>query len=112
MTTDGLYYLPEGFRDGARQNANTADAAEGARRYLSQTEVNAAGYGGADAFPRALEATRDKQARGIAQAEEGRNNMAAADQVVAITGEEMDAAAGQALGAASVAADRGVADGV
>lgn len=114
MSADGLWYLPEGFREGARANVETAEAAENARRYLGQVQVNAASYGGADAFVDALTTTRDAQARGVAQAAEGRQNMAAADHQVADLGEEVDAAAGQALGAAStrIAADRAVADGL
>jgi hypothetical protein len=113
MTADDLQYLPEGFRNGAKRNADTADAAEGTRRYLGNVPINAGAFGGADAFPRALTTTRDDQARGVGQAAEGRDNMAAADNHVATTGEDMDAGAGRALGSVSVPTiDRGVADGV
>ncbi|MFD5318810.1 hypothetical protein [Streptomyces sp. NPDC127098] len=115
MSADGLWYLPEGFREGARANVETAEAAENTRRYLGQVQVDAASYGGADAFVSALTTTRDAQARGVAQAAEGRQNMAAADTQVADLGEEVDAAAGQALGTAAstrIAADRSVADGL
>jgi hypothetical protein len=113
VTDDGLNYLPEGFRDGARRNSATADAAEGTRRYLGNVPISTAAYAGATAFPTALTDTRDTQARGVGQAAEGRNNMAAADGYVATTGEEMDAGARQALGNVTVpTADRRVADGV
>ncbi|RMI29788.1 hypothetical protein [Streptomyces triticirhizae] len=114
MSTDGLYYLPEGFREGARGNAETADAAEGAARYLGRVPVNTAGYAGADAFPKALTSTRDAQARGITQAAEGRTHMAQADRTVAATGEGMDTAAAQALSRVTVTTpvDRGVADAI
>ncbi|GAB2912660.1 hypothetical protein [Streptomyces mayteni] len=114
MSADGLWYLPEGFREAARANTDTADAAETTRQLLNQVQVDAASYGGADAFVSALTETRDTQARGAARAAEGRQNMAAADTQVADTGEQMDAAAGQALGAASirVPADQSVADGL
>ncbi|TDC13081.1 hypothetical protein E1265_28580 [Streptomyces sp. 8K308] len=118
MSADGLWYLPEGFREAARANVDTAEAAENARRYLGQVQVNAASYGGAGDFVNALTTTRDAQARGVAHAAEGRQNMAAADNQVAELGEGVDAAAGQALGAAAasvqarVPADRTVADGL
>ena len=111
MSGDGLYYLPDGFREGARHNASTADAAEGTSRYLGRIQIDTAAYAGADAFPAALSATRDKQARGVAQAAEGRDNMAAADRHVAATGDEMDTAAGTALGGV-IQPDHGIADGV
>jgi hypothetical protein len=114
MSADGLWYIPEGFREAAHASAETAEAAENTRRLLGQVQVNATSWGGADAFVSALTTTRDAQARGAAMAAEGRRNMAAADNQVAGIGEETDAAAGQALGAASahVRADRTVADGL
>lgn len=104
MSADGLWYIPEGFREGARANTETAEAAENTQRYLSQVQVNAASWGGADAFVSALTTTRDTQARGAASAAEGRNNMATADNNVADMGEEVDSAAGQALASGSAAA--------
>ncbi|MGP4113358.1 hypothetical protein ACTWP5_20895 [Streptomyces sp. 4N509B] len=101
MSADGLWYLPEGFREGARGNEATAQAAETTRDLLNRVQVNASDYGGADAFVTALTTTRDTNARGAAHAAEGRHNMAAADTQVADYGEEMDAAAAQTLGAAS-----------
>ncbi|MFW6725081.1 hypothetical protein ACHZ98_34095 [Streptomyces sp. MAR4 CNY-716] len=113
MTADGLEYLPEGFRDGARRNAETSDAAEGTRRYLANVPISNGAYGGADAFPGALTSTRDAQARSVGRAAEDREAMAAADNQVAATGEDMDAGAAQALGGAAAAGpDRGVRDGV
>jgi hypothetical protein len=114
VSADGLYYLPEGFREGARANESTAEAAENTRNQLGRVRIDAAAYGGADAFVAALTATRDAQARSVGRAAEGRRNMAAADTTVAGIGEETDTAAGQALGGASAAipADPSVADGV
>jgi hypothetical protein len=116
MSADGLWYIPEGFREGARANTETAEAAENTQRYLGQVQVNAASWGGADAFVNALNTTRDVQARGVATAAEGRNNMATADNQVADTGEEVDAAAGQVMGnaaaSAQVQADQSVANGL
>ncbi|WP_049580350.1 hypothetical protein [Streptomyces sp. SBT349] len=114
MSADGLWYIPEGYREAARANTDTAEAAESARRLLGQVQVNAASWGGADAFVNALTTTRDTQARGTAAAAEGRQNMAAADERVAALGEEVDAAAGQVLGGASAGAriDRTIADGL
>lgn len=103
MSADGLWYIPEGFREGARANTETAEVAENTRRYLGQVQVNAASYGGATDFVSAVTTTRDAQSRGVAMAAEGRTNMAAADNTVADTGEEVDAAAGQALDAAAAA---------
>ncbi|ONK16063.1 hypothetical protein [Streptomyces sp. MP131-18] len=114
MSADGLWYIPEGFREAARASTETAEAAENAGRRLGQVQVNAASWGGADAFVNALTTTRDVQARGAALAAEGRRNMAGADNQVAGIGEEVDVAAGQALGAAAahVQADRTVTDGM
>ena len=112
MSGDGLYYLPDGFREGARRSGATADAAESTHRQLSRMSINNAAYAGADAFPTALSATRDKQARGVSQAGEARENMAAADNQVAAMGEEMDTTAGQALGSAAIQADRDIADSI
>jgi hypothetical protein len=116
MSADGLWYIPEGFREGARANTDTAEAAENTQRYLGQVQVNGASWGGADAFVSALTTTRDTQARGVAMAAEGRHNMATADNTVADTGEEVDAAAGQAMGTAAasaqVQADQSVANGL
>ncbi|MFW6692253.1 hypothetical protein [Streptomyces sp. MAR4 CNX-425] len=113
MTADGLEYLPEGFRDGARRNADTADAAEGTRRYLGNVPISTGAYGGAAAFPAALTDTRDTQARSIGRAAEGRNGMAAADNQVAATGDDMDTGAAQALGGVPVrTVDTSVVDGL
>jgi hypothetical protein len=116
MSADGLWYIPEGFREGARSNADTAEAAENTRQLLSQVQVNASSYGGATEFVNALIETRDTQARGAGRAAEGRQNMATADNQVADTGEEMDAAAAQALSAAAAAtqvqADQTIANGL
>ncbi|MGP3967368.1 hypothetical protein [Streptomyces sp. 6N223] len=117
MSADGLWYIPEGFREGARANTDTAEAAENTQRLLNQVQVNGASWGGADAFVNALTTTRDVQARGVATAAEGRHNMAAADNNVADIGEEVDAAAGQAMGNAAAAsvqvqADTSVANGM
>jgi hypothetical protein len=110
MSADGLWYIPEGFREGARANTETAEAAENTQRYLGQVQVNAASYGGATEFVNALTTTRDVQARGAGMAAEGRHNMATADNTVADTGEEVDAAAGQAMGNAAVASTQVQAD--
>jgi hypothetical protein len=112
VSADGLYYLPEGFREGARGNTTAADAAESTHRTLSRVQINAASYAGADAFVNALTTTRDTQSRGVVKAAEGRENMAAADNNVAGIGEETDAAAGQSLGGVTVQADQTIADGV
>ncbi|MDT0341286.1 hypothetical protein [Streptomyces litchfieldiae] len=114
MSADGLWYIPEGFREGARANTTSADAAETTRQLLGRVQVSATSYGGATEFVNALIETRDTSAQGAARAAEGRQNMAAADNQVADTGEEMDAAAAQALGAAStrVQADQTIADGL
>ncbi|RKN45587.1 hypothetical protein [Streptomyces hoynatensis] len=110
MSADGLYYLPEGFREGARRNGITADAAEEAGDSLRRVRIDDAAYAGAGAFPAALATVRDTQARSLAQAAQGRDSMAAADSAVAATGEEMDATATEALGSASTLADRAIAD--
>ncbi|MEO3755865.1 hypothetical protein [Streptomyces sp. B6B3] len=115
MSADGLYYLPEGFQEGARANVSAADAAEATHQALASVQVNAASFGGADAFVNALITTRDTQARGVAMAAEGRQGMASADNAVAGIGTDMDAAAEQTLGGASAqtaAADQTIADGV
>lgn len=116
MSADGLWYIPEGFREGARANTSAAEAAETTQRALRQVRVNAAGWGGADAFVGALTTTRDAQARGAAVAAEGRQHMATADHRVADLGEEVDTAAGQALDGAAAALrvppDQSVAGGI
>ncbi|UED83394.1 hypothetical protein [Streptomyces profundus] len=112
MSNEGLYYLPEGFREGARANTDTADAADGVSRYLGRVPIDPAGYAGADAFPKALTSTRDVQSRSVARAAEGRTNMAAADRSVATTGETMDTEATRALTQATTPTDRTIADGV
>ncbi|RMI29997.1 hypothetical protein [Streptomyces triticirhizae] len=118
MSTDGLYYLPDGFRESGRGSADTADAAESSRRYLGQATANSASYAGADAFVGSLNGTRDRQVREVDQAAEGRENMAESDYQVAAGGEEMDADANAALGLANPSYDpsspvaRSISDGV
>jgi hypothetical protein len=117
MSGDGLWYMPEGFREGARANTTASDAAAATEGTLRGVQVNAASYGGADAFVNALIETRDVQARGVAMAAEGRQNMATADNNVADIGIEVDSAAAQAMGSAAAAftqiqPDQGIADGL
>ena len=110
--SDGLYYLPDGFREGAEGSDAAAEAAASTRRYLGRATPNAASYAGADEFVQAVTATRDTQARGVARAAEDRSGMADTDRQVAAYGEEMDAAATGVLGQVAAMADRGIADGM
>ncbi|RKN43034.1 hypothetical protein [Streptomyces hoynatensis] len=112
MSGDELYYLPDEFRESARVGLDSADAAESTGRYLRNARPDAHGFGGADAFVASLNATRDRQAREVRQAAEGRENMAGADQRTADIGEETDAAAQSALGKANSAVARAIADGM
>ncbi|RKN45612.1 hypothetical protein [Streptomyces hoynatensis] len=113
MGHDGLYYLPEGFRGSARLSGQTADAAESTRHYLGRATPDPGSYAGATEFVSAVTGTRDTQARGVAKAAEGRENMAAASSYVAATGEEMDGAAHTVVGAVTVTpVSRQVADGI
>ncbi|MDT0346573.1 hypothetical protein [Streptomyces litchfieldiae] len=115
MSADGLYYLPDGFRESGQGSGRAADAAESTRHYLGRATPNAASYAGADEFVTAVTNTRDTQSRGVAGAAEGRDNMAASDYQVAALGEETEAGANTAIGAAALTDSpvaRGIADGI
>ncbi|WP_129837668.1 hypothetical protein [Streptomyces sp. RFCAC02] len=112
MSTDGLFYMPEEFRESARGSLESADAAESTRRRLGTAQPDAGRFGGADAFVGALVSTRDRQMREVEQAAEGREEMAGADQRTADIGEEMESAAESALTRAHTAVARAIADGM
>ncbi|MDT0321159.1 hypothetical protein [Streptomyces millisiae] len=119
MSGDGLYYIPDGFRESARGSYETADMAESTRRYLDRATPNASSYAGADAFVNAVISTRDKQSRGVSRAAEGRENMAGADHVVADTGDEMEIGAEASINAAASSVEsrnspifRGISDAI
>ena len=112
MSGDEMYYLPDGFRESARVSLDAAEGAETTSRYLRTAQPDAHSFGGADAFVAALISTRDRQAREVQQAAEGRENMADADQRTADIGEETDAAAQAALGQVNTAVARAIAEGM
>jgi hypothetical protein len=114
--SDGLYYLPDGFRESGRGSTRAADAAESARHYLNRATPDAASYAGADEFVVAVTDTRDIQSRGVGGASEGRDGMALADHRVAALGEDtQDAARGTIQGGAALAESalaRNIADAI
>ncbi|GAB2881181.1 hypothetical protein [Streptomyces mayteni] len=112
MSDDGLYFIPDEFREAARVSLESADAAEGARRQLGNAQPDAGGFGGADAFVASLIATRDRQVREVGQAAEGRENMSDADQLTADIGDETDMGATAAVTQVDTAVARAIADGI
>lgn len=112
MSEDGLYVIPDRFRESARMSLDSAEAAEDVRRQLGNAQPDAQRFGGADAFVASLNATRDRQRREVGQAAEGRENMSDADQRTADIGEETDGAAEAALVQADTAVARAIADGI
>ncbi|MDT0343956.1 hypothetical protein [Streptomyces litchfieldiae] len=112
MSGDGLFYIPDEFRESARVSLDSADAAEGTRRQLRNAQPDAGCFGGADAFVTALTSTRDRQLREVGQAAEGRENMSDADHRTADIGEEMDVAAEATVTRANSAVARAIADGI
>ncbi|TDC63104.1 hypothetical protein [Streptomyces hainanensis] len=119
MSGDGLYYIPDGFRESARGSYETAEMAESTRRYLDRATPNASSYAGADAFVNAVISTRDTQSRGVSRAAEGREGMAGADNFVAGTGDEMEVDADAAINVAASTVEsrnsavfRGISDAV
>jgi hypothetical protein len=82
--------MPDGYRESGRGSLESADAGESAHGYLRRATANVASYAGAVEFPNAVNETRDVQARGVARAVEGRQNMSHADYTAADTGEVTD----------------------
>ncbi|TDC20700.1 hypothetical protein E1265_20920 [Streptomyces sp. 8K308] len=119
VSGDGLYYIPDGFRESARGSFETADLAESTRRYLDRAVPNPNSYADGGHFAGKVDATRLEQMGGVARAAEGRENMAGRDHVVADTGDEMEIGAEAAINTAASSVEsrnspifRGISDAV
>ncbi|MDT0266240.1 hypothetical protein RM844_08020 [Streptomyces sp. DSM 44915] len=105
--TEGLEYLPESLRAGARGSYTASDEAEGAHAYLRSVSASASSFGGADTFVNAVNETRDTQSRGVNHAIEGRADLGDSGYQSAAIGEDTDAASGAAVRAAGTTGELG-----
>ncbi|OEU96382.1 hypothetical protein [Streptomyces oceani] len=110
--SEGLEYLPEGYREGGRGSVKSADAAEGAQKYLRGVNAVPGSFGGASSYTDALNANATRQAEDAGLAAQDRNTMSDADHQAADLGEETDAAAAAAQRLSDPAGHSAIAQGI
>ncbi|WP_129842968.1 hypothetical protein [Streptomyces sp. RFCAC02] len=102
MASDGLWYVPSGYRSAGRLDDETSEGADGVARTLGSVHMSPSSWGGADAFVSSVLSKRDDHVTGARRARDDRSHWADTDVRAAGHGEEGDIAAGAAVRAVQI----------